>query len=223
MFILLCSGSLQKRHRYKANSMSSWRLFIVALVFVCVGVACTDATNSTPTAVANSFMQPVSSVTRTSAATNQPTSTPTITLTPTVTPTQTPSPTLRPTEIPAVLEALPQSFSITDVSAVLGNSVFQITQMREMSAVGNKRPAEFNCYVEISGYVYNYGTEPITLHDVDFEVIYDINQTEVRAVPLVDLLAIMKETERPDLEYPDRNIAFFPILLFQQRLQSQQH
>jgi hypothetical protein len=191
-------------------AMRSWRLFIVTLVFVCIGVACTDATNSTPTAVANSLMQPVSTATRTLTATNQPTSTPTITLTPTVTPTKTPSPTPRPTEIPAMLGAIPQSFSISDVSAISGNSVFQITQMRELSVVGNRRPAEFKRFIEVSGYVYNYGTEPITLHDVDFEIIYEINGAEVRTAPLVDLLAILKETERPDLEYPDRNIAFFP-------------
>lgn len=167
--------------------MRNWRLFMVALVFLCAGVACTNSANQASSSSNALIQQDLA----------------------TATPTLTPTPSPTPTAIPSVLGALPDVFSETDISAVHDNYVFQITQMRELSLVGSRRPNTNKRFIEISGYVYNYSNEPITLHDIDFDLAYELDENAVTVQPSSELLAILKTTEKPNLEYPDRNLAFY--------------
>jgi hypothetical protein len=124
----------------------------------------------------------------------------------------TPTPTLTPTRtpVPEFVGVRPQTFGVNDYSVMVGDIRFQVADSRRLERAGNSKPNTGQQYLLVEGYVYNYGDPTITLHDIDFDLIFAAGEEIVSRVPDTGLLDAFKNSERPNLVYPDRNIPLYP-------------
>lgn len=131
---------------------------------------------------------------------------------PTTTPTPTPIPTSTPipTAIPDVLGAMPTVFEPSDVSAVSGQIVFQITGADVLKAIGEIAAADQRQFLVFYGNIYNYGDTEITIHDVDIKLTIGQSVNTDVVLPSVDLMNAFRSANNLDISFPDRNLPFYP-------------
>lgn len=121
-----------------------------------------------------------------------------------------PTATFTPTPVPEFVGARPQSFDTRDHSVIVGDIRFQVATAMRIDRIGDQMPAAGQQYLMIDGYVYNYGDAAVTLHDIDFDLIYASESETVSRLPDTGLLSKLREEARPDLVYPDRNLPLYP-------------
>lgn len=121
-----------------------------------------------------------------------------------------PTATFMRTPVPEFVGARPQSFDMRDHSVIVGDIRFQAATATRVDRIGDQTPAAGQQYLLIDGYIYNYGDAVITLHDIDFDLIYMNGSETVSRLPDTGLLSKLREEARPDLVYPDRNLPLYP-------------
>lgn len=126
------------------------------------------------------------------------------------TPPPAPTATFTRTPVPEFVGARPQSFDVRDYSVIVGDIRFQVATAMRIDRIGDQVPAAGQQYLLIDGYVYNYGDAAVTLHDIDFDLIYASGSETISRLPDTGLLSKLREEARPDLVYPDRNLPLYP-------------
>lgn len=121
-----------------------------------------------------------------------------------------PTATFTRTPVPEFVGARPQSFAAHDYSTMVGDIRFQVATATRLDRIGDQAPAAGQQYLLIDGYIYNYGDPAITLHDIDFDLIYMSGSDTISRLPDTGLLSKFREEAHPDLVYPDRNLPLYP-------------